>query len=119
MTLKIKVKGVNEYRLGGVQKIELDEKYLYTTIWDTRKYRRCDIERIEVTENEAIKETATAALEKQIPKKPLRVEKSIYYNCPVCGQCCGYVDCLSRDTPKFCIECGQALKWESEEEKDL
>jgi hypothetical protein len=68
--------------------------------------------------NEAVK-TAMAALEKQIPKKPLRVEKSIDYNCPGCGQVCGYVDCLSRDTPKFCIECGQALKWESEEEKDL
>lgn len=50
MTLAIKVKGVNEYRLGGVKKIELDEDYLYTTIFDTRKYRRCDIERIEVTE---------------------------------------------------------------------
>lgn len=50
MTLKIKVKGVNEYQLDGVQKIELDEEYLYTTILDTRKCRRCDIERIEVTE---------------------------------------------------------------------
>ena len=28
MTLKIKVKGVNEYQLGGVRKIELDEEYL-------------------------------------------------------------------------------------------
>ena len=50
MILKIKVKSGNEYRLGGVQKIELDEEYLYTNIFDTRKYRRCDIERIEVTE---------------------------------------------------------------------
>lgn len=50
MTLKIKVKGIDEYQLGSVKKIELDEEYLYTTIFDTRKYRRCDIERIEVVE---------------------------------------------------------------------
>lgn len=50
MTLKIKVKGIDEYQLGGVQKIELDEEYLYITIFDIRKYRRCDIERIEVSE---------------------------------------------------------------------
>lgn len=50
MTLKIKVKGINEYRLGGVKKIELDEEYLYITIFDTRKYRRCNVERIEVVE---------------------------------------------------------------------
>ena len=115
MILKIKVKSGNEYRLGGVQKIELDDKYLYTTIFDTRKYRRCDIERIEVTENEAVK-TATAALEKQIPKKPLWVENSIEYNCPGCGQYCGYVDTLSWDTPRFCVECGQALDWTEEED---
>ena len=65
--------------------------------------------------NEAVK-TAMAALEKQIPKKPLRVEKSLDYNCPRCGQCCGYVDCMSWDTPKFCVECGQALGWENEED---
>lgn len=50
MILKIKVKGINEYQLGGVKKIKLDEEYLYTTISDTRKYCRCDIERIEVVE---------------------------------------------------------------------
>ena len=48
MTLKIKIKGINEYSLNGVQKIVLDEEYLYTTISDTRKFRRCDIERIEL-----------------------------------------------------------------------
>lgn len=59
-------------------------------------------------------EAAAAALEKQIPKKPLQVENSIEYNCPGCGQCCGYVDALSWDTPKYCIECGQALDWTDE-----
>lgn len=48
MTLKIKIKGVNEYFLNGVKKIVLDEEYLYTTISDTRKFRRCDIEKIEL-----------------------------------------------------------------------
>ena len=61
-------------------------------------------------------EAAAAALEKQIPKKPLQVENSIEYNCPGCGQCCGYVDALSWDTPKFCVECGQALDWTDEED---
>ena len=59
---------------------------------------------------------AAAALEKQIPKKPLQVENSIEYNCPGCGQYCGYVDALSWDTPKFCVECGQALDWTDEED---
>ena len=58
---------------------------------------------------------ATSALEKQIPKKPLQVENSIGYNCPGCGQCCGYVDVLSWTMPKYCIECGQALDWTDEE----
>lgn len=52
MTLKIKVKDIDEYVLGGVEKIVLDEEYLYTTIFDTRKYRRIDIERIEVIQND-------------------------------------------------------------------
>ena len=34
MVLKIKVKGTNEYQLGGVKRIELDEEYFYTTIFD-------------------------------------------------------------------------------------
>lgn len=52
MTLKIKIKSINEYRLGGVKKIVLDEEYLYTTIFDTRKFRRCDIERLEVIQDD-------------------------------------------------------------------
>lgn len=41
-----------------------------------------------MTEAEALLkgiEAAAAALEKQIPKKPLQVENSIEYNCPGCG----------------------------------
>ena len=52
MILKIKVKDIDEYVLGGVKKIVLDEEYLYTTIFDTRKYRRIDIERIEVVQDD-------------------------------------------------------------------
>ena len=51
MTLKIKLKNTNEYyQLSGVQKIELDEKYFYITIFDTRKFKRCYIKRMEVVE---------------------------------------------------------------------
>ena len=55
MTLKIKVKDIDEYVLGGVEKIVLDEEYLYTTIFDTRKYRRIDIEKIEVIQDDRVK----------------------------------------------------------------
>lgn len=36
--------------------------------------------------------------------------------CNRCGKYCGYVDALSWDTPKYCIECGQALDWTDEED---
>lgn len=54
MTLKIKIEGIKEYSLGGVKKIVLDEEYLYTTIFDTRKYRRCDIEKLEIVDEKAV-----------------------------------------------------------------
>ena len=54
MTLKIKIEGIKEYSLGGVKKIMLDEEYLYTTIFDTRKYRRCDIEKLEIVDEKAV-----------------------------------------------------------------
>ena len=50
---------------------------------------------------EAVK-MGMAALEKQIPKEPI---KAIYNcNCPVCG-----FEYLTDE--KYCQECGQALKW--------
>lgn len=41
------------------------------------------------------------ALEKQIPIEP--IDKIMYRECPKCG---------SVDLGKYCIECGQAIKWE-------
>ena len=52
---------------------------------------------------------AIEALEKQIPKKP--EIKDEYYVCPVCGV---YQE-TSEGNPPHCINCGQRLLWEIEE----
>lgn len=62
---------------------------------------------------EAIK-IATSALKKQIPKKPINVEK-YYYECFCCEHDLG----ISGDDtfvyknyrPMYCSNCGQALDW--------
>lgn len=41
------------------------------------------------------------AVEKHIPKTP--IDKIMYKECPVCG---------AVDLGRYCMECGQALKWE-------
>ena len=48
--------------------------------------------------------TAISALEKQIPKEPIKVSKGgeEYSGCPRCGK---FV------FGDYCSECGQALKW--------
>ena len=52
---------------------------------------------------------AIKALDKQIPKKPEL--KGEYYVCPVCGV---YQE-TSEGNPPHCINCGQRLLWEVEE----
>ena len=52
---------------------------------------------------------AIEVLEKQIPKKP--EIKDEYYVCPVCGV---YQE-TSEGDPPYCINCGQRLLWEVEE----
>lgn len=50
-----------------------------------------------------------AALEKQIPKKPVRPYESNYkqyWNCPSCGSS------GMHDVYKYCWKCGQKLEWE-------
>lgn len=54
---------------------------------------------------------AIEALEKQIPKKP--EIKDEYYVCPVCGV---YQE-TSEGNPPHCINCGQRLLWEVEEDE--
>ena len=54
---------------------------------------------------------AIEALEKQIPKKP--EVKDEYYVCPVCGV---YQE-TSEGNPPYCINCGQRLLWEVEEDE--
>ena len=59
---------------------------------------------------------ALAALEKQIPKKPLN--KTMEYNgdygeCPCCGRCVSDFDELTR-----CKTCGQALDWSDNDKNE-
>lgn len=57
---------------------------------------------------------AISAIEKQVPKKPLNVEKH-YYKCPCCKQDLGISEddifVYEMPTPMYCSICGQALDW--------
>ena len=71
------------------------------------------------------KEMSIKALEKQIPKKPIRrratdddvenelrdfiTRKGEICRCPACG------DCIAIYELKYCMECGQKLDWSDEE----
>lgn len=61
---------------------------------------------------------AISAIEKQIPKKPLNVEKH-YYKCPYCKQDLGISEddifVYEMPTPMYCSNCGQALDWSDTE----
>lgn len=87
-----------------------------------------------MTENEAIKEfqqnidmpfgsnisreaseLAIQALEKQIPKKPVKSEKQVVryvntYYCPICN-----LGITGTNIAKWCYHCGQKLDWSDEE----
>lgn len=60
-------------------------------------------------------ETILWALEKQIPKKPINIEKFDIYDIVMCVgecKCCGSVV-----SPKdYCEECGQRLDWGDEDD---
>ena len=72
---------------------------------------RCDgYQKDDTCENCEIN-AAIEALEKQIPKKP--EIKDDYYVCPVCGV---YQE-TSEGNPPYCINCGQRLLWEVEEDE--
>lgn len=61
---------------------------------------------------------AILALEKQIPEKPINVEKH-YYRCPCCKQVLDVSDddifVYENLTPMYCSKCGQALDWSDTE----
>lgn len=50
---------------------------------------------------------AISALEKQVPREPIKTSSSVICKCSICGK-----QLLSLNKPKFCHGCGQALKWE-------
>lgn len=64
-------------------------------------------------------EMARDALEKQVPKKPTKLEYELLlnagwiYTCPSCGCACGenrYHPEVTQDD-MFCTQCGQMLDW--------
>ena len=66
---------------------------------------------------------AINALEKQIAKKPIKTDsyrgilKRVYaYACPTCGNVCLEKYMNERQNTMFCWDCGQKLKWESDEQ---
>ena len=63
-------------------------------------------------------ETVKKALEKQVPKKPIK-ESLADYLCPICLNYLSF-DALNDDittAPKFCEDCGQAIDWNEEVEE--
>ena len=71
---------------------ELDELTMYVEHAFTEEHKSKSFEALQM---------AIVALEKQIPKTP--IDKIMYKECPICG---------SVDLGKYCMECGQAIKWE-------
>ena len=64
--------------------------------------------------NEALN-MAMQALEKQIPKKPVKSEKQVVryvntYHCPICN-----LGITGTNIAKWCYHCGQKLDWSDEE----
>ena len=54
---------------------------------------------------------ALEALDKQIPKKPLHMNKNYY--CPICKED-GWMlwdDAIPNDMDNYCGKCGQAIDW--------
>jgi len=67
-----------------------------------------------VIRNLELKIVISKALEKQIPKKPLRgytckANNDSWRSCPVCHA-------RQHNTHKYCSQCGQALDWGKEDE---
>ena len=57
---------------------------------------------------------AVEALEKQMPKKPIKAEEHIMYSmCYVCPNC--QKNFSGTGIASYCYHCGQALDWSNEE----
>ena len=72
------------------------------------------------TRNAEALDVAIQALEKQIPKKPIKKERSGIVYC-VCGNFIGYKPPINRALEngkipfKYCPNCGQKIDWSGEE----
>ena len=65
----------------------------------------------DVPEYKKVFETAVAALEKQVPKKPKKVKNSgvRYTDGYICPSCCGGF--TGTGIAAYCYHCGQAIEW--------
>lgn len=72
-----------------------------------------------------VRDIAIQAIEKQIPKKPMKIEKNSnpYYElkyslCPNCSEAIdkyAIYDCVHKGIRTYCPRCGQAIDWSEEE----
>lgn len=73
---------------------------------------KCDNDRIPTTQEEL--HTIKEALEKQIPKKPLKQEFDFFdfrFICPKCKQPIARYFNRKEYKPRYCDNCGKALDW--------
>lgn len=76
----------------------------------------CDNDRIPTTQKDL--QTIKEALEKQIPKKPLKQEFGFFdfrLVCPECEQPIARYFNKKEYKPRYCHNCGQALDWSKNE----
>jgi len=73
-----------------------------------------DEDNIEATEVIAMSIRSAEALEKQIPKKPVRDTLDKAYLCPTCNSSFTYWRGYQtfEHKPNYCDACGQAIDWE-------
>lgn len=87
---------------------------------NSNKCDNCDLRYKQGNNGERIESTKTAiqALEKQIPKKPIKSEEQSVryvntYYCPVCR-----LGITGTNIAKWCYHCGQKLDWRGDNETD-
>ena len=76
----------------------------------------CNTDSFEMTISKECYKTIINALEKQIPKKPVKSENQVVryantYYCPICN-----LGITGTNIAKWCYHCGQKLDWSEESE---
>lgn len=114
----------NDIRPGSRITKDVDSK-LYAALWKLMEYEESEldpdeVDRMVIDNNELILylnigtvEECREAVEKQIPKRSQEVDDDYgYFKCPSCGELI-YAS-YDLGSHKYCLNCGQAIKWEAE-----